>query len=147
VGQDDSDRTGACVLGHVRQRLGDREVDRRGDRHVHLFGQVDAENGVQRRVQRQRPDSVAEAAVGEHRRVDPRTRSRSSVRAREELSFASVTSASAASGLVAKIRSAACRLMPSATRGLGSPREISNGYAGSSLRIRLTALRRTCYSG
>ena len=32
-------------------------------------------------------------------------------------------------------------------RGLGSPREISNGYAGSSLRIRLTALRRICYSG
>jgi dipeptidase E len=33
------------------------------------------------------------------------------------------------------------------TRGPGSPREISNGYAGSCLRIRLTALRRACYSG
>jgi Resolvase, N terminal domain len=31
--------------------------------------------------------------------------------------------------------------------GLGSPREISNGYAGSCLRIRPTALRRACYSG
>jgi hypothetical protein len=30
--------------------------------------------------------------------------------------------------------------------GLGSTREISNGYAGSSLRIRLTALRRARYS-
>src|SRR5271165_3713039 len=31
--------------------------------------------------------------------------------------------------------------------GLASPRGISSGYAGSSLRIRLTARRRTCYSG
>jgi integrase len=32
-------------------------------------------------------------------------------------------------------------------RGPGSPREIPNGYAGSSLRIRLTALRRACCFG
>jgi hypothetical protein len=32
-------------------------------------------------------------------------------------------------------------------RGFRSPREIFNGYAGSSIRIRLTALRRASYSG
>jgi hypothetical protein len=39
------------------------------------------------------------------------------------------------------------RLAVTSRRGLGSPSRKTNGYAGSSLRIRLAALRRTYYSG
>ena len=70
MGQSDMDRTSLCVLGCIGQRLGHREIDGRGDRQIEEFGQVDVDDGVQRRVQRQRPDGVAEAAVGQDRRVD-----------------------------------------------------------------------------
>jgi hypothetical protein len=58
------------VLRHIGQRLGHREIDGRGDRQIDPFGQVDVHHGGQRCVQRQRPDGIAQAAVGQHRRVD-----------------------------------------------------------------------------
>ena len=59
------------VLGDVGERLGDRKVCRRLHRRRNASWQVDIGHGGHRAVQRERPDSIAEAAFGEHRGVDP----------------------------------------------------------------------------
>ena len=61
---------GAGVLDRVGERLGDREVARGLDRRAEPSGQDDVGLGAQRRVQGQRPDRLAQAAVGQHRGVD-----------------------------------------------------------------------------
>ena len=54
----------AGVLDRVGERLGDGEVAGRLDRRIESPGQVDVHLDVYRGVQRQRPDGIAEAAVG-----------------------------------------------------------------------------------